>query len=162
MAWPTGLRHSPEKFWANTAEEDDCLVWTACRIKSGYGRVRWEGRTESAHRVAFFLRMGRWPEGLLRHLCNNPPCVLHVVEGTKSENSRDAVAAGAHAMANKTHCKNGHPFDEANTYVDGRQRHCRVCNNEASRRLRERRKKVGEVRWIPLLRSVPSQAGDAA
>jgi hypothetical protein len=40
-----------------------------------------------------------------------------------------------------THCKNGHPF----THHNGRQRRCRVCENEAARRYREMsREKVNE------------------
>lgn len=34
---------------------------------------------------------------------------------TDSANSYDQVRNGKHPMARKTHCKNGHPFDEANT-----------------------------------------------
>jgi hypothetical protein len=49
-------------------------------------------------------------------------------------NSRTAINAA------KTHCKYGHPFDEANTRVyhrDGRPRRvCRACRRENTRRLR--------------------------
>jgi hypothetical protein len=46
---------------------------------------------------------------------------------TRSANVLDSVRNGTHGMASKTHCPQGHPYDEANTYVhpvDGR----RVCN----------------------------------
>lgn len=33
----------------------------------------------------------------------------------------------------KTHCKHGHPFDEANTYVHARGRTCRACHNARQR-----------------------------
>ncbi|WP_433657558.1 tyrosine-type recombinase/integrase [Nocardia sp. CA-128927] len=44
-------------------------------------------------------------------------------------NNRDS------ARAAKTHCINGHPFDDANSYVDpvGR-RHCRACKRDRKRR----------------------------
>ena len=48
---------------------------------------------------------------------------------TASANERDKVAHGTHHHASKTHCPQGHPYDEENTYVNpstgGRQ--CRTC-----------------------------------
>ncbi len=80
--------------------------------------------------------MDRWPDGGLRHLCNNPPCILHAVEGTQSENMLDAVAAGTHNMARKTHCKRDHPFNEANTIrLKNGGRECRACKALRSRGL---------------------------
>ena len=36
----------------------------------------------------------------------------------------------------KTHCKNGHAFDEANTYhYSGGRRRCRACQRDYQRRL---------------------------
>jgi hypothetical protein len=45
----------------------------------------------------------------------------------------------------KTHCINGHPFDESNTrlYVDPKgktQRRCRICEREHNRRIAEQRR----------------------
>lgn len=47
-------------------------------------------------------------------------------------------ANGARQRA-RTHCKNGHPFDEANTRFDGKQRYCRACRREAARKRYHRR-----------------------
>jgi WhiB family redox-sensing transcriptional regulator len=46
--------------------------------------------------------------------------------------ARDQRVPGGHPHASKTHCKHGHPFDQANTYYapDGRRR-CRTCLREA-------------------------------
>jgi len=48
---------------------------------------------------------------------------------TRSANTLDKVAHGTHPMASRTECVNGHPFDEANTYLrPGRPgRSCRAC-----------------------------------
>lgn len=124
----TQLPPTPENFWLRTEPAGECVVWTGTIDAKGYGASWWNGTRVKAHRLAFYLRMGRWPDGILRHLCNNPPCVLHAVEGTYSENGLDAVAAGTNPQARKTHCPRGHPYDEANTY---RQRNggrvCRAC-----------------------------------
>lgn len=126
---------SPDDFWSQTASEGACRIWTGSRDRWGYGQARWNGKRVAAHRLAFFLRMDRWPDGDLRHLCNNPPCVLHAVEGTRSENVRDSVAAGTHAHSRKTHCPQNHPYDEANTYLTPRDgyRQCRICRSERQR-----------------------------
>lgn len=132
---------TPHTFWAQTAPNGPCVVWTGRVDKNGYGRTGWDGKEALAHRVAFFLRMGRWPDGLLRHLCNNPPCVLHAVEGTQSENMYDRVAAGRHHNALKTHCPQGHPYDDANTIWRTRGgRLCRECRRQAGREYCRRRK----------------------
>lgn len=71
---------------------------------------------------------------------------------TNSENQYDSIRHGTHAEARKTHCVNGHPFDDANTLIgrnsNGRpRRDCRRCNTErASRkRARKRAERMGAV-----------------
>ena len=58
--------------------------------------------------------------------------------GTQSDNELDKARYGVRAKKRrKTHCKNGHPFDEANTFYrkDGSQG-CRTCTRERDRRRR--------------------------
>ena len=137
---------TPESFWARTELQDGCLVYTGTRTRKGYGRVGYQGRLVFAHRLAFYFRNGRWPQGILRHLCNNPPCVLHVVEGTHSENRLDAVEAGTHNNARKTHCPQGHPYDDANTRWYGTTRLCKECGRVAALALYHRRMAEGTYR----------------
>lgn len=126
--------NTPETFWARTEQQGECLVWTGATDPKGYGKVSWESRDVKAHRLAFFLRTGRWPDTDLRHLCDNPPCVLHVVEGSQRDNIHDAIRAGTHASvkeAAKTHCPAGHAYDDINTYwaPGTNSRHCRACHH---------------------------------
>lgn len=55
---------------------------------------------------------------------------------TSSANMQDRVRNGIHPMSRKTHCKNGHAFDEANTGINYRgARWCRQCNRDIKRRI---------------------------
>lgn len=87
-----------DRFWAKvalTADDTRCWEWQAGRRKSKrpYGRFGFYGRNENAHRVAWFLTHNRMPNGLVRHTCDNPPCVNpnHLLEGTHADNAHDMV-----------------------------------------------------------------------
>lgn len=124
-----------------------CHVWTGAK-EDEYGSIRVDGRSQRAHRVAFLLKWGRWPEPFACHHCDNPPCVRwdHLFEGTAADNARDMAAKGrgvapiTDANREKTHCVNGHPFDESNTYLHANtgNRVCRACGALRARR-----------RWVP-------------
>jgi len=130
-----------------------CWEWRGSRTGIPgyqYGSIYWNGRHWRAHRVAWILFHGRdFPlDRDACHSCDNPPCVnpLHIWPGTKSENSRDAVRKGrvrgpgltgnAKRLAEATHCKRGHPFDE---YRNARgRRRCLICQRNQDHRYANR------------------------
>lgn len=128
-------------FWDRVLVGDGCWEWQGYRTRNGYGRFTLaleDGRRNfRAHRVAFELLIGAIPDGLqLDHLCRNRLCVKtsHLEPVTARENTMrgDAVTA---VNARKTHCVNGHEFNDENTYVDRQgNRSCRVCGRERHRR----------------------------
>lgn len=78
------------------------------------------------------------PGEVCRHLDGNK--LNHSLDnlrwGTETENMYDLVRHGNHAMAKKTHCPKGHPYDEANTYVIASRptaRYCLICNRARAR-----------------------------
>jgi hypothetical protein len=75
-----------------------CWLWTASRNEHGYGKINLGGGDGIvlAHRVAFFLHHGRWPDPCGLHHCDNPSCVRwdHLFEGTLADNNRDCAAKG--------------------------------------------------------------------
>jgi len=115
--------------------DDDCWRWGGFVDSGGYGRTYWKGESWAAHRVAYELERGMIPAGLfLDHLCRNRACVNpdHLEPVSHQENMRRG------ARAQQTHCKNGHPFDEENTYRSKRSRHCRICQKARVQTFRER------------------------
>lgn len=72
---------------------DDCWPWTAGKSTDGYGRLRVQGKSLNAPRIAFYLEHGRWPV-TARHTCDNPPCTnpAHIIDGTQADNVADMLS----------------------------------------------------------------------
>jgi hypothetical protein len=107
-----------------------CWVWCGSRYGNGYGRIRGAGLNGAlAHRVAWELWRGPIPDGLvIDHLCKNRECVNpdHLEPVTQRENVMRSDSLWAE-QAKRTHCPDGHSYDEANTAVRNGSRHCREC-----------------------------------
>lgn len=137
-----------ERFWAKVTRNDGgCWTWIGAKGGSGrYGMFAGTGgRARPAHRWSYEYFVGPIPEGLeLDHLCRNTLCVNpeHLEPVTHAENVRRGDAGKP--MSSRTHCKNGHPFDHANTHraftASGQPyRSCRACGRQATRDFRARR-----------------------
>lgn len=92
------------------------------------------------HRLVAETFLGPLPDGW--HTChvdgdNQNNAVANLRYQTPTENNLDVVRHGRHVNANKTHCPQGHPYDEANTMRErGGGRKCLTCHRERSRRRR--------------------------
>ena len=137
VALKAGLPPQPtpqERFWAKVQQGDGgCWLWTGA-TSSGYGAVRWNGRREPAHRIAYELMVSDIPDGLiLDHLCRNRPCVnpYHLDPVTVAVNNyRGFGWSGLNLRVMS--CPQGHPYDDENTYarIDRNGRECRACSAE--------------------------------
>lgn len=77
-----------------------CWIWQHAvsgpgwKTGKGYGlvNIRSEGRSFSAHRLAFYITHGRWPQ-VCRHMCDRSMCCnpAHLQDGTQADNMRDAI-----------------------------------------------------------------------
>jgi hypothetical protein len=86
--------------------------------------------TRNVHQLVAEAFLGPAADGqVVRHLDGNPLNneLSNLCWGSYSENLFDSVRHGTHAMARKTHCPQGHPYDEANTYWYRRMRYCIAC-----------------------------------
>ena len=133
-----------ERFFRHVHKTATCWLWTGHRNTKGYGKFRVDGRTVSAHRFSWEMVNGPIPPGLTQdHLCRTPACVRpdHLEPVTNLENTlRGENFIAVHAA--KTHCVNGHPFDEQNTLIHiskGRPRRvCRACSKIRVQRWEQR------------------------
>lgn len=78
-----------------------CVLWMRSKNRKGYGQVRIAGRLFIASRLAWEVANGPIPAGMMvLHHCDVPSCVNpeHLFLGTNSDNQRDSVAKGRHAM----------------------------------------------------------------
>jgi len=136
-----------EQFWQHVDPPGDqslCWLWNGPLSADGYGRRG----SEFAHRVAYELLVGDIPAGLhIDHLCRVRDCVnpAHLEAVTPAENQRRAVEVRLLNRGPRTHCPNGHAFDESNTYVHTRPNRrptlfCRACNRVAQQRRAARRR----------------------
>jgi hypothetical protein len=125
-----------QRFWEKVDRRgpDECWPWLASTDGKGYGSFR-VGKHQRAHRFAYELLIGPIPAGLvIDHLCRNRACVnpAHMEPVTPLENQR----RGIHGNSKKTHCPQGHPYDDGNTYRYRGRRICKACRRQYRQRLK--------------------------
>lgn len=102
-----------DRFWSKVERRgfDDCWLWSAPSVHPfGYGMFTLlEGQLDSdrkrmvgAHRVAFRLVTGNWPDPQALHGCDHPACCnaenpAHIHEGTQALNTLEMNLRGRHA-----------------------------------------------------------------
>lgn len=136
--------YSIDGFKAMTVPDGECWRWTGY-LNAGTGYARYGSK--NVHRVVYVLARGPVPRGLvIDHLCRNRWCINpdHMEAVTNWENT--LRGEGPIAMnARRTHCAQGHPFDEKNTWTNSiGHRKCRQCNRDNQARRRNRLIKDGE------------------
>lgn len=141
---PWGPTDPVARILARTTKTDTCWLWSGRPGGGGYGRVRY-GRSVYlvAHRVIYEALVGPIPDGMhLDHLCRVRTCVNpdHLEAVTAAENNRRSNSPSA-LNARKTHCPQGHPYNEENTdHRPGGGRRCRACSRAHALRYLHARK----------------------
>lgn len=156
LGWRADLT---ERFEAKYTPEPNsgCWLWTGANDgRRGYGKMQAGRTTVPATHVSVSLFQGKTvpPRMEVDHKCRNPHCVNpdHLEIVTHEENMRRAPkmglalggkANGARQRA-KTHCPQGHPYEDAYVSTQGWRR-CRPCvlAKEARRRARHAREATG-------------------
>lgn len=129
-----------ERFMRKVSKDVDtgCWNWTGFKDRKGYGRFQYAATdARVAHQIGYGLFVGHIADGLqLDHLCRNTSCVNpeHLEPVTAAENMRRRAGL-------KTHCPQGHPYDEENTYLPpSGSPVCRICRRRTQRVVKEREK----------------------
>ncbi|WP_327223067.1 HNH endonuclease [Streptomyces platensis] len=128
-----------------------CLLYTGTLSNRGYGQICVEGTRMLAHRAMYELTVGPIPDGMfLDHICHNRDAacmggdaclhrrcinVEHLEPVTGAENTRRGKSWAINGA--KTHCPQGHPYDDENTYLYDGRRYCRACNRAIRNRARK-------------------------
>jgi hypothetical protein len=133
-------------------QPDGCWIWKGPTTPNGYAKFQvGPGKRERVvHRVLWeHVNNAPIPEGLQGgHTCHDAAVLAGTCEGgdtcphrkcvnpehqslqTASENTMRQ----AHAERAKTHCPQGHPYDEENTRIRNGKRHCAACQRERDAR----------------------------
>ena len=131
-----------DRFNAKWTLVGDCHIWHGNKDRDGYGYLTFRRRSRRAQRVALFIAGRKIPEGhMVIPICRNRDCVnqQHLKTLPRGEAAlRDSRSIGS-INSQKTHCKNGHPYDRSY----GGQRYCSICEAAKSKRLRAKWKAEG-------------------
>lgn len=71
--------------------ESGCFQWIGSKLKSGYGRMEYNGHRMLAHRLSYMLNIGSINPGMeIHHKCNNKSCVNpnHLEQVNPKDNTR--------------------------------------------------------------------------
>lgn len=142
------MKTAEERFAEKWREDENgCHVWTARKVRGGYGKF-WLGcRHRSAHCVAWEWARGPVQDGKqLDHLCRNRACVNvdHLEPVTCRENTLRGVGIAA-VYSKRTHCMRGHQLPEIEIkMVRGKPRRHRTCRecDRLNHRMNYRRKQA--------------------
>lgn len=123
-------------------EYGECWVWEGATNGVGYGLISFRNQRWYVHRLAYSVWRGPIPAGLvIDHLCGTTWCwrPTHLEAVTTRTNIRRALTE------QRTHCKHGHEFNEANTYINTVTGHrlCRTCRATRERARRQRLYAIG-------------------
>jgi len=123
-----------QKFWERVNKTDYCWEWTGAKYRYGYGKVMFNGKRVTTHRVSWELYYGKKPKLCILHHCDNPPCVNphHLFEGTKAENNHDKFLKGRVAKG-LSHGRYTKPWRTARGEKIGNS----VTNEKTVRRIRK-------------------------
>ena len=96
-----------ERFWSKVDIRDtnECWPWKGF-TNDGYGMFWLDGKPQRASRVAWALRLGAVPDGLMvLHRCDVRACVNseHLFLGTHADNMRDMREKGRSVCPAKEH-----------------------------------------------------------
>ena len=92
------------RFWTRKIIVGECWLWTGPMNGDGYGKVCYNYKRLSAHRLSYILTHGQIQDSLsVCHTCDTPLCFNpdHLFLGTQKDNMRDCASKGRNARGEK-------------------------------------------------------------
>lgn len=93
------FKNSDEFFENKILKTKTCWIWQGTIMNSGYGELKYKGKTWGAHRYSYFKHNGEFDRNLfVCHHCDNKLCVNpeHLFLGTNQDNVDDMMQKGRH------------------------------------------------------------------
>lgn len=121
-----------KRFWSKVDKSGDCWLWIASISSSGYGRFGLDKEVKRAHRVAWYLEHGAWPEKHLDHICHNESCVNpdHLRECNKAKNGANTPPRLGSSRFKGVHWKKDRNKWKAEIGVDYKRKHLGYFTSE--------------------------------
>lgn len=94
-------------FMEKVKRRGECLIWTAGRTTTGYGKFATGPKGGQTHHIAhrwIYSQLVGDPGPVLRHVCDVPLCVeiKHLLPGTQKDNIHDSIKRGRFARGSKS------------------------------------------------------------
>lgn len=120
-----------------------CKIWHKSKNHRGYGQTWHNGKNVKVHRLIWQALYGPIPEGLvINHLChteaikndgcNDKQCqhrACYNIEHLEVVTQKENMAYSAWSIEARTHCRQGHEWNERNLYIrKNGARECAECN----------------------------------
>lgn len=112
-----------------TVDANGCWLYSHVCMSTGYGRVRWQGRRTTTHRVTWEHYVGPIPEGRqIDHLCRVRACCnpLHLEVVDQRTNVRRGESPST-VTARSGVCQRGHSMADAYHAPGSGKYSCRSC-----------------------------------
>lgn len=132
-----------------TVYKDGCWLYTGgSKTQDGYRRIAIDRRIYGVHRLSLYIfkdldLANTKLQANHRIECPNKECwnPEHLYAGTHEQNLADAKLLKQSHNSKKTHCLNGHEFNETNTLMlSSGKRQCRPCHANRTRLARKARR----------------------
>lgn len=90
----------------NDKFEKPCRIFNGNRTQDGHARIKYYGKPQLAHRVAWHIVYGRWPTPQCNHHCDEGACceITHLYEGTQKQNMQDRSKRGVYPVSDYYRC----------------------------------------------------------
>lgn len=95
--WPKEASIEDKLLFGVKLNAGGCWEFGGSLFDSGYGQIRFNGKKQKAHRVAWQVWRGNIPDRMcICHICDNPKCInpAHLFLGTHLDNAEDKVNKG--------------------------------------------------------------------